>query len=289
MAAKRDPHLISYCRRPPPPRLKSRPLQIGFYITEAVRYEQLIFHSLFLLFLFFRSFSLSFFDFCVPFFRSCRSWSLFLRFFSPFLPNAHTQNLPFFSPLSRSVWLGDLCFSHLPAWLNPPVCVAEPNAVLRMITICPPPLVVALNLNSSSSFCFVLPVSCLLKWSDWPYLPNNSTLNGKGQCQLEVGVCIGIFNIWHCVTLLDPYVQTLHRSRRVGGSVFEKVHVSCQHVCVDSSLCCWLYKRSMRLLLGPQPSYFSWLLKWTVCRIPFLNLHHCELPSANLHLTRHAE
>lgn len=48
-------------------------------------------------------------------------------------------------------------------------------------------------------------------------------------------------------------------------------------------------KEVCALLLGPHPSYFSWLLKWTVCRIPFLNLHHCEFPSANLHLTRHAE
>lgn len=83
------------------------------------------------------SLSLSFLTFVLHSSSSCRSWSLFLRLFSPFLPNAHTQNV--LSPLlSCSVGLGDLCFSHLPAWLNPPVCVVEPNAVIRMITICPP-------------------------------------------------------------------------------------------------------------------------------------------------------
>ncbi len=50
-AGKKDPTLS----HPPPPRLTSMPLQIGFYITEAVRYEQLIFLSLFLLFSFFHS------------------------------------------------------------------------------------------------------------------------------------------------------------------------------------------------------------------------------------------
>lgn len=65
MAGKRDPTLS---RPPTPPRLKSMPLQIGFYITEAVRYEQLIFLSLFLLF--FHSFLLSHsrFYFCLSFF-----------------------------------------------------------------------------------------------------------------------------------------------------------------------------------------------------------------------------
>lgn len=52
MAGKRDPTLSHPPTPPPPPRLKSMPLQIGFYITEAVRYEQLIFLSLFLLFFF---------------------------------------------------------------------------------------------------------------------------------------------------------------------------------------------------------------------------------------------
>lgn len=40
---EKGPHLISSSS---PPRLTSMPLQIGFYITEAVRYEQLIFLSL---------------------------------------------------------------------------------------------------------------------------------------------------------------------------------------------------------------------------------------------------
>lgn len=56
-AGEKRPHLIS---SPTPPRLTSMPLQIGFYITEAVRYEQLIFLSLFLLFLYFISLS------CIP-------------------------------------------------------------------------------------------------------------------------------------------------------------------------------------------------------------------------------
>lgn len=82
MAGKRDPTLS---RPPTPPRLKSMPLQIGFYITEAVRYEQLIFLPLFLLFFsFVPSLSLSFLllSFILPFRVSLGS--LFLHFFEPF-------------------------------------------------------------------------------------------------------------------------------------------------------------------------------------------------------------
>lgn len=51
MAGKKDPTLSHPPTPPPPPRLTSMPLQIGFYITEAVRYEHLIFLSSFWLFL----------------------------------------------------------------------------------------------------------------------------------------------------------------------------------------------------------------------------------------------
>lgn len=156
------PYLVLHPRLP---RLKSRPLQIGFYITEAVRYEQLIFHSLFLLFLFFRSPSLplSFLLLCSVLLCRvgldlCFSISFFLFF--PCSPSKRA-----FSPF-RSACLGDLCFSHLPAWLNPPVCVVEHIAVIRMITIWPPPPL-------PSSWCwisihhqlFASVALCLVYWS----------------------------------------------------------------------------------------------------------------------------
>lgn len=185
MAAKRDPHLISYCRRRPPPTSSLGLSKLDFILQKQSGMNNSFstpsfcsFSSSVL------SLSLSFFDFCVPFFLLMS----LLIFVSPFLFSFPSQCSPSendFFLLSRSVWLGDLCFSHLQAWLNPPVCVVEPNAVIRMITICPPPFLVALNLNSSSSFCLYRPESCLLKWSDWPYLPNNSTLNGKANVSLR--------------------------------------------------------------------------------------------------------
>lgn len=134
MAGKRDPTL-SPPPTPPPPCLKSMPLQIGFYITEAVRYEQLIFLSLFLVFFFYSLFlSLSHFYFCVSsfFFMSI------LSFISPFplaLPSWYSE--PVFS--FHSVCLCNLCCRHLPVGLNSPVCVLEHISVIRMLTISPPP------------------------------------------------------------------------------------------------------------------------------------------------------
>lgn len=89
-AGKKDPSLS----HPPPPRLTSMPLQIGFYITEAVRYEQLIFLSLFLLFLSFipLSYFLASFFLSISFFLS---WHVIL---SPFLSFFHLFFLPSFLP-----------------------------------------------------------------------------------------------------------------------------------------------------------------------------------------------
>lgn len=82
-AGEKRPHLIS---SPTPPRLTSMPLQIGFYITEAVRYEQLIFLSLFLLFLYFISLS------CIPA-SFLLGFSFCLSFFLPY--PARVKVLPF--------------------------------------------------------------------------------------------------------------------------------------------------------------------------------------------------
>ncbi len=96
-AGKKDPSLS----HPPPPRLTSMPLQIGFYITEAVRYEQLIFLSLFLLFLSFipLSYFLASFFLSISFFLSWYfnlspfPFFLLLFFFLPsFLPSTSSSS-----------------------------------------------------------------------------------------------------------------------------------------------------------------------------------------------------
>lgn len=121
----------------------------------------------------FRSFTL------LPFFTSvfhssfsCQSWSLFLHFFLPF----SSWCLHDFS--FHSVWLGDLCLSHLAVWLNLPVCVVEDVAVIRMI-ISHPPLSRGAESQFIIKFLHHSPRVCLLKWPDRPYLLNNSTLLGK--------------------------------------------------------------------------------------------------------------
>lgn len=140
------------------------PLQIGFYITDAVRYEQLIFLSLFLLF-FIRSLSLplSFLLLCfiLPFHVSLELY--FSISFSLFFLILRTC----FS--FHSACLCDLCCPHLPVWLNPPVCVMEHIAVIRMITIWPAPLPRGAESQSIIKFLHCLLCVCLLKWSDWPY------------------------------------------------------------------------------------------------------------------------
>lgn len=90
---EKDPTL-SY---PPPPCFTSMPLQIGFYITEAVRYEQLIFLSLFLPFLSF-----------IPLFYFLASFFLGLSFFV-FLFFLLSLFLSFFPSASSSSWKCEHC------------------------------------------------------------------------------------------------------------------------------------------------------------------------------------
>lgn len=119
------------------------PLQIGFYITEAVRYEQLIFLSLFLLFLSFipLSYPLSFLLSCFILSKYFVFLSvlvfitpfIFFLFFLPsFFPSASSSSryCEHCSLLTLSLkvsgrsrqWLGDLCSGRL-LWSSP--CVIE--------------------------------------------------------------------------------------------------------------------------------------------------------------------
>lgn len=137
MAAKRDPHLISYCYPPSPPQVSASPNWILYYRSSQVWTT----HFPLPLFAFsLLPFSLSRSLFWLLCSILPRHVALDLYFSVSFLLSFPMLTLrTCFSPLlSCSVGLGDLCFSHLPAWLNPPVCVVEPNAVIRMITICPP-------------------------------------------------------------------------------------------------------------------------------------------------------
>lgn len=152
MAGKRDPTLS---RPLTPPCLKSMPLQIGFYITQAVRYEQLIFHPPL------ASFS-SLPPLVLSFLLLCFALPFRVRFTSPFL-------------LALSSWYSEHVLSLLfsvPVWsaLSSSPCVIELSRMCRGTHCCdkkdnnltpslPFPLLVALHLNPSSGFCIVCPVS----------------------------------------------------------------------------------------------------------------------------------
>lgn len=105
-AGKKDPTLS----HPPLPRLTSLPLQIGFYITEAVRYEQLIFLSLF--FFAFSSFhSFSCFVLSCYFFLSLYPSFFFFPSFLQLLSQPGSVKIVlsvfpvfFFSPSFSRVW-----------------------------------------------------------------------------------------------------------------------------------------------------------------------------------------
>lgn len=197
MAGKRDPTLS--CPPGPPSRLKSMPLQIGFYITQAVRYEQLIF---LFLFAFLRSFLLSpsRFYFCVSFFP----FMSVLSFISPFLwgfSSWYSEHVSSF----HSVCLCDLCCRHLPVGLNSPVCVMEHIAVIRMITVWPAPLPCGAEFQSIIKFLHCLPST------------------GQYQCQLVVGVCIYEFLISVFVSSCWILVYKSCIDQEVWGAIFAGV------------------------------------------------------------------
>lgn len=175
MAGKRDPTLS----RPPtpPPQVYASPNWILYYRRSQVWTT----HFPLPLFAFFHSFPLSpsRFYFCVSFFL----FMSVLSFISPFLlafSSWYSEHVFSF----RSACLCDLCCPHLPVWLNPPICVMEHIAVIRMITIWPAPLPRGAESQSIIKFLHCLLCVCLLKWSDWPYLLNNSTLLGNANVSL---------------------------------------------------------------------------------------------------------
>lgn len=116
---EKGPHLISSSTAPPP--ASRLCLQIGFYITEAVRYEQLIFLSLFLPFLSFIPLSYSRFilsiSFVLPFFF------FFLLSVFPPLPHAGTVNAVLsFLRVSRADSVSGSVNSAVAVWLVTVLC-----------------------------------------------------------------------------------------------------------------------------------------------------------------------
>lgn len=127
---EKGPHLISSSK---PPLLTSMPLQIGFYITEAVRYEQLIFLSLFFAFYFFYSPhapSLSYC--CASFFLSisysdCLGISVFPCSFLLPLPDLGTVIIVLFL-----LWVSEFLVHFVHGWVVPAVDVRSGRLPLSL-------------------------------------------------------------------------------------------------------------------------------------------------------------
>lgn len=171
MAGKRDPTLSH--PPTPPPQVYASPNWILYYTSSQVWTT----HFPLPLFAFFHLFLCAPFSFLLLCFILPFHGSLKLYFSISFSLFFLILKTCFFS--FSSVCLCDLCCRHLPVGLNSPVCVMEHIALIRMITIWPAPLPCGAESQSIIKFLHCLPCVCLLKWSDWPYLLNNSTLPGN--------------------------------------------------------------------------------------------------------------